>query len=131
MSESQHSGQSSHIQKQTILIVEDDDAIGQVIALTLLHETPYQPVIAYSGHEALRVVQEITPILFILDYQLPSMTGIQLYDQLQRNKGLQTVPSIMMSANLPMAELEKRHILGITKPFEIDELLKAIAQLLA
>lgn len=37
----------------------------------------------------------------------------------------------MMSANLAMAELKKRHILGVTKPFEIDELLMVIAQLLA
>lgn len=131
MFESQHSQPSLQTQKQIILIVEDDETIGQLIALTLLHETPYQPIVAYNGYEALRVVQEITPILFIFDYQLPSMTGIQLYDQLQRQEELQTVPAIMMSANLPMAELGKRHILGITKPFDLDVLLNAITQLLA
>ena len=130
MSEGKHSRFSSPAQKQTILIVEDDAAIGQMIALTLLEETPYQPVIAYSGHEALQVVQGVTPVLFILDYQLPSMTGLQLYDQLQKKEELQAIPTIMLSANLPKAELEKRHILGIKKPFELDVLLEAIAQLL-
>jgi DNA-binding response OmpR family regulator len=130
MSEREHSHPSSPIQKQAILIVEDDVAIGQMIALTLSEETPYQPLIAYSGHEALRIVQEIKPVLFILDYQLPSMTGLQLYDQLHKNEELRMVPAIMMSANLPNAELEKRHILGIKKPFELDELFKAIAYLL-
>lgn len=131
MSESQRSRPSSQTQKPTILIVEDDVAIGELIAITLIQETPYHPLIAHTGHEALQVVQEITPLLFIVDYQLPSMTGIQLYDQLQKEERLQTVPIIMMSANLPLAELEERHIPGITKPFDLDVLLDTIAQLLA
>lgn len=131
MIQGQQARLSSQIKKQPILIVEDDIAIGHMIAVTLLQETLYHPYIALSGHEALHVVRDITPVLFILDYQLPSMTGLQLYDQLHRREGLKAVPAIMLSANLPLLELHKRHILGITKPFEIDALLQAIAQLLA
>src|SRR5437016_3630488 len=54
-----------------ILIVEDDTAIGELLTLALAYETPYQPRLVSSGQEALRTVQEVHPILLLLNYQLP------------------------------------------------------------
>ncbi len=116
---------------KTVLIVEDDDEIGKMLVLLLSLETPYQVRLVHSGKEALWAVKEISPVLFLFDYYLPQMTGIQLYDQLHARKEWETVPAIMMSANLPVTELQKRHIPGIAKPFDLDELLQVIEKAVA
>ncbi len=113
---------------KAILVVEDDVSIGEIIALTISEETPFQVCLAYNAQEALKSLHKIIPVLFLLDYQLPSMTGLQLYDTLRTMPEFAGVPAIMMSANLPWPELEKRHIVGLQKPFEIDELLTIVEE---
>ena len=113
-------------QQKAILVVEDDASIGEIIALTLSEETSLQVYLASNGQEALKILREVVPAIFLLDYQLPSMTGLQLYDYLHTLPEFAEIPTIMMSANLPWRELEKRHILGLQKPFEIDELIEIV-----
>lgn len=114
-----------------ILLVEDDRDIGEVLVEAITHESPYQAMLATDGFEALRMAQSIKPGLFILDYQLPGMNGIELYDKLHAIKALVDVPTLMMSARLPRQELEKRKIAGMNKPIDLDEFLQTLDQLLA
>ncbi len=121
-----------HSVRKMILIVEDDEAIGTFLVQVLSQEAPYDVQLATSAHEALRIVREVTPDVFLLDYFLPSMSGLMLYDQLHAMKRLEAVPAIMMSAVLPPEqELKKRRIIGIHKPFDIDELLQTTEQVIA
>ena len=60
--------------QKTVLIVEDDDEIGRLLVLLLSQETPYHVCLVHSAKEALWVVQEVKPALFLFDYYLPSMT---------------------------------------------------------
>ena len=124
--DSPESKPSSRVQPKYILIAEDDEEIGQFLLLTIEQETPYTPVWVATGHDALRVAQEHRPLLFVLNYHMPSMTGLQLYDQLHAILGLEMVPAIMVSATLPHAELKHRGIIGLDKPFDLDELLHLI-----
>lgn len=117
--------------KQTVLIVEDDIEIGRLLVLLISQETPYQVRLVQSGREALRIVHDIHPVLFILDYYLPSMTGLQLFDLLHAKEEWATIPAIMISANLPVKELEKRGIIGLSKPFDLDKLLEIIERMTA
>lgn len=117
---------ASPVQHKYILVAEDDTEIGQFLLLAIEQETPYMPLWVLTGHDALRVVQEHRPLLFLLNYHLPSMTGLQLYDQLHAIPGFETIPAIMVSANLPRAELKQRGIFGLDKPFDLDELLHLI-----
>lgn len=118
-----------HGSGKTILVVEDDTGIGELLTLTLEQETCYQPLLVSSGQEALYVVQAVQPTLVLLDYQLPDMTGIEVYDRLRARKELMAVPTIMMSANAPHYELSKRHLVELEKPFEIDTLLDLVETL--
>ena len=115
---------------KTILLVEDDSNIGEVFAQAIAQETAYLAILVSDGNEALNTVKSIKPNLFILDYHLPRMNGIELYDTLHAIKGLEQVPAIMMSARLPRHELEKRKIIGMNKPIDLDEFLQTIEQLL-
>jgi DNA-binding response OmpR family regulator len=115
---------------KTILIVEDDEYIGEVLVQAIIQETSYFAILVADGQAALHAVMEIKPSLFILDYQLPRMNGIELYDHLHAIPELKLTPAMMISARLPQQELEKRDILGMNKPLDLDEFLQAIDQLL-
>jgi CheY-like chemotaxis protein len=116
---------------KVILVVEDDRDIGEVLVEAITHESPYQVMLATDGLDALRMVEGIKPGLFVLDYQLPGMNGIELYDRLRAIEALADVPALMMSARLPCHELEKRKIVGMNKPIDLDEFLQTLDQLLA
>ncbi len=124
--DSPESKPSSRVQPNYILIAEDDEEIGQFLLLAIEQETPYTPLWVVTSHDALRVAQEHPPLLFLMNYHMPSMTGLQLYDQLHAIPDLKTVPAIMVSATLPHTELKHRGIIGLDKPFDLDELLHLI-----
>jgi DNA-binding response OmpR family regulator len=115
---------------KTVLVVEDDTGIGTFLVQAILQETPHQAMLVADGFQALKAVSNIKPSLFILDYQLPRMNGIELYDQLHATKGLEQIPAIVISARLPKQEIEKRKIAAMSKPFELDDFLHAIEKLL-
>ena len=116
---------------KVILVVEDDHDIGEVLVEAITQESPYRAMLAADGSEALRLVEGIKPHLFVLDYHLPGINGIELYDKLHAIEGLVTVPALMMSARLPQREIEKRKIIGMNKPIDLDELLQTLDRLLA
>ena len=127
----EHQSTKEHVRIKTILVVEDDTGIGEVLVQAILQETSYLPVLVANGFEALKTVKNIRPHLFILDYKLPRMNGLDLYEQLHHIKEFAETPTIMMSAQLPKKELGGRAILGMEKPIDIDDLLQAIDRLLA
>jgi CheY-like chemotaxis protein len=113
-----------------ILLVEDDPNIGEVLAQAITQETPYLATLVSDGFQALNTVQGIKPNLFILDYHLPRMNGIELYDRLHALNGLLQVPALMISARLPEQELAQRNIRGMNKPLDLDDFLQTIEDLI-
>ncbi len=114
-----------------IFIVDDDANIVELLSLAISDETPYRVTAVHDGFEALKIVKDIKPHLFILDYLLPGMNGLDLYDKLHAIEEVANVPTIMLSTNTPTNEIQKRNITGIRKPFSLDELLDTIETLLA
>jgi CheY-like chemotaxis protein len=122
--------------EKTILIVEDDEDLGALILEALQQEgmytgTSFHALLAIDGLEALEIIQNVVPDLFLLDYYLPRMNGLDLYDRLHDMELLSKVPTIFMSANPPFKELKKRNLLSMRKPFNLRELLHTIEWLLA
>jgi CheY-like chemotaxis protein len=118
-------------QKAIILLVEDDVHIGTLLTEMIALGTPYQSVLVSDSLEALHVAREVKPILFLLDYHLPHMHGLALYDRLHAIEELAQVPAILVSAALPHRELEQRKLVGMSKPFSPAKVLGAIHHLLA
>lgn len=121
--------------EKTILVVEDDEDLGMLIMEVLLQEgmyssAHYRALLAIDGREALEMVQNVKPDLFLLDYYLPRMNGLDLYDRLHATEGFEHVPALFMSANPPLKELRKRNLFSIRKPFHLRELLHTIDDLL-
>ena len=115
----------------TILVVESDAEIGSLLLKALSQKPSYQVVLLTHSLQALQVVRGIKPDLFILNYHLPQVNGIELYDRLHAIRGLKHVPTIMVAADLPEEEMKQRKIVSLKKPFGMDELLDAIQRVLA
>ncbi len=120
----------NHTKGKTILIVEDDDAFGEFLCQAISQETPHQPLRVPDGFQALEVIKEVTPGLVILDYYLPSMNGVELYDQLHATRGLEHLPAIMTSPGVLEHDIQDRHIVGMSKPVELSKLLDIIVELI-
>jgi len=115
---------------KTILIVEDDTDIGKFLVQALAAETAYHILLAANGVQAIKDVNTLMPDLLILDYQLPQMNGLEVYDHLHAQETFQHIPALFMSANAPLNEIEKRHAHLLKKPFELDELLQMVQVIL-
>lgn len=115
---------------KTILLVEDDAIIAQLLVQMITQETNHQVFSVPDAPEALDIVRNIKPQLVILDYWLPTINGIELYDQLYHTEGLEQFPTIMLSVNAPLKEIKQRQILYIRKPFDMFKLLETIDRLL-
>jgi CheY-like chemotaxis protein len=118
-------------EKPLILIVEDDEATGEVITLTIEQETPYRSQLVTNGKDALRFLLQsaIRPALLILDYRLPDVTGTELLDRLEQAPGMKSVPILLMSATNRKEEIETRAVAMMEKPFELDEFLNTVQKL--
>ena len=121
----------SRAAKRLILIVEDDTDIGPVILQAITALDRYQAVLVSEGVQALSLVEHITPELYLLDYHLPGLTGIDLYDRLQAQSGLEHVPAILMSADrLACEPASARGIPHLKKPFKLAALFALMDTLL-
>src|SRR5512142_1592212 len=116
---------------KVILIVEDDEDVGSFLVQAIQQETPYHPIWVSDGFAAFKTVHNMKPDLFILDYQLPHMNGIEVYDQLRARQELADVPALLMTAGtgMPRHSLEKRKIVGLSKPLELSAFLEMIDKL--
>lgn len=115
----------------TILIVEDDAAIGGFLERLIEEETPYNTTVISNGLHALEKAPQIHPCLLLLDYRLPGINGLELYDRLQQEEETSGVPAIMMSATLPIKELQQRGIHQLRKPMDIGSVIRMITHALA
>ena len=115
---------------KTILIVEDDPSIGEMFVQTLADENIYKLLLVTSGTQALEIVKETIPDLLLLDYHLPNMTGLELYDQIHMVPHLSRIPAILITAGVLQHDIQDRHIVGMSKPVDINKLLDIIAELL-
>ena len=113
---------------KTILVVAGDADIGAFLHCALLQETAYHVLLAIEGFEALQVTHSITPHLFILNYHLHRMNGIELYDRLHARHHLQATPAILLSTCLPrhQQEITSRNMRGMSIPLELDEFLATV-----
>lgn len=119
--------------EQSILLVEDTPFYSRLIAYLLSQQGLYQSCWAQTGSQAVLFAEQRVRLLFLLDYRLPDMTGIVLYDQLHTLAKREMVLALLLSAEFPSRELEeqvaRRNIGGMRKPFKADEFLLTVERL--
>ncbi len=119
------------LRSSSILIVEDDKNIGEFLKQAIDEYTPYQTIVVHDGFDALETARQLKPCLLLLDYKLPGLNGLEIYDHLQGMEETRGVPTIMMSASLPVEELQQRGIYQLRKPMDIGNAIRMITHALA
>ena len=115
--------------KKTILIVDDEKSIRELLAFNLEKEG-YKVIEADNGIDAVDKALNQKPDLILLDVMLPRMDGISVCKKLRYALNINTVPILMVSAK----DTESDKIVGlemgaddyITKPFQIREVMARI-----
>ena len=109
---------------QTILIIDDDVAIGN-LEQEILEQAGYAVRRAYSGTEALLALQGSRPDLILLDLMLPGLPGEEVLPRIQG------IPVIVVSAKTAVQDRVGLLLGGavdyLTKPFDTQELLARVA----
>ena len=109
----------------TVLIVEDEPAILELIAVNLEH-AGHHVIRARDAEGALGIVRNALPDLLLIDWMLPGMSGVELLRRLKGNPRTQSVPVIMLTARAEEQEklqgLETGADDYIVKPFSTREL---------
>jgi two-component system phosphate regulon response regulator PhoB len=117
----------------TILIVEDEPAIAELITLTL-RRSGHQTVHAESVERAITLVDQAMPDLALIDWMLPGASGVELVKKLRGDKRTKTIPIIMLTAKSEEGDklmgLETGADDYVTKPFSPKELIARIKAVL-
>jgi two-component system phosphate regulon response regulator PhoB len=112
-----------------VLVVEDEAAIAELIAVNLRH-SGFSPTLVFDAEAARREVEAQVPDLILLDWMLPGESGVSLARSWRQQERTRAVPILMLTARTD--EMDKIQGLDagaddyITKPFSTKELLARI-----
>jgi two-component system phosphate regulon response regulator PhoB len=117
----------------SVLVVEDESAIAELIAINLRH-AGFQVVMAADADAAQAQIDRVLPDLVLLDWMLPGQSGVQLAKRWRADPRTRELPVIMLTARAD----ESDKITGLdagaddylTKPFSTKELLARIRAVL-
>lgn len=113
-----------------ILIVEDDDAIRDVVRYALERNGFKNVLTAADGEEGLRLALRDRPALILLDLMLPKIDGLEVCRRLKRDESVCDVPVVMLTAKSEESDIVLGLELGavdyITKPFSTKVLVARV-----
>lgn len=117
--------------KPTILIVDDEEYIAELLSELLVDELECEVISALNGASALALARQHLPTLVITDLMMPRMDGRAFVRSLRADARFNEVPIITMSAARQKPQwVEDEEFLFIAKPFETDELIRVVRGLL-
>jgi len=117
-----------------VLVVEDDPDLGETI-VSFLKDEGLDAKLARDGDQAMRLVDQAGPSAMILDLMMPRRDGFSVLRELRADGRISHLPVIVVTAIFGLSERLYATELGaadyVTKPFELDELLERVRNVLA
>ncbi len=121
--------------KKRVLVVDDEPAIVEMLVELLERDGRFEVRTASTGFDAGVVASDFQPDVIVLDYMLPDVNGNIVCKTVRANPKLEHVKIIIVSGVVNREEIEALLTDGaqefIQKPFEIDQLIGKIADLVA
>ena len=117
--------------KGSVLIVDDDQALSNVLTATLTAEG-YEALSAYDGEQAIGVLCKRKFDLVLLDIKMPKVDGIEVLKFIQKNMPSVKVMMLTGFGDLKLAMQSKQYgaVDFLTKPYDHDEVLGKIEKLI-
>ena len=105
-----------------ILIIDDEDDIREIAALSLESVAGWQVYTASSGAEGMRVAAAELPDAILMDVMMPAMDGPTTFREMQKMPNLAGIPVILLTAKVQGVDQRRFAGLGVTavlfKPFD-------------
>ena len=130
-----HQGEAKSNQSKspTVLIVDDEEAVQQVV-VTTLNRMGYRTVTADNGLEALEMLQQEPVDLIISDYSMPVVDGLELHIRLKEHSPHLEDRFILITGTLFAPEVSRfirdNETLFLEKPFRLTDLVNLVEQAL-
>ena len=119
----------------TKVLVIEDNAMNMELAIDLLRIQGHDVLAARSAEEVMRILQDVTPDLILMDIQLPGMNGLDLTRRLKENRRTRGIPIIATTAYAMTGDHERALKAGcsgyIPKPINIEQFSRVIRNVLA
>ena len=118
--------------ERTVLVVEDDESIRNVIT-DVLEDRGFRVVGAGNGADALARLDDLRPDVMVLDLLMPVMHGWDFMETYAEKTDGDTIPIVVVSVNPALPRSFSRFgVRGVVpKPFDVDDLLDAVEEALA
>ena len=121
--------------EETILIIEDDKFLRELICRKLINEH-FKTEEAIDGEEGLKKLQEVKPDLILLDLILPGLDGFEVLSRIKDNPSISSIPVLILSNLGQKDEIEKGLKLGaadflVKAHFTPEEIIDKIKIVLA
>ncbi len=117
----------------TVMVVDDSITVRKVTS-RLLERNNMHVVTAKDGVDAVAVLHEQTPDLFLLDIEMPRMDGYELATHIRNDDRLKSIPIVMITSRTGQKHRQRAEDIGVNrylgKPYQESELLATIEELL-
>lgn len=118
---------------QTVLIIEDDPVIQDILQLNLIDEG-YDVLSAEDGLEGIQIAKETLPGIILMDIRLPGITGWEATRRLKAEPTTARIPIIALTAQSTAKDLHRCFEAGcdayMTKPIQFAQLFTKIKMLI-
>ena len=115
----------------TALIVEDEPEANKLLGM-LLRLRGYQTESAFTGEEALHLVDKAQPDIIFLDLMLPDLNGYEICKILKSSRGTSLIPLVIVTARVADENRIESFCIGaddyIAKPYTPDQIFQAVEQ---
>lgn len=119
---------------KTILLIEDEEYVCQIVQTSLEVFSNWQIATARSGKEGLAASATVKPDAIVLDIMMPNMDGFDVLKELQADQQLANIPVVLLTSRIDLTEPQEISRLGvkgtIAKPFYVLSLVNQISNLL-
>ena len=119
--------------KKRVLVVDDDEAILEMLTDLLERDGRFEVRVARGGYEAGMLTQQFQPDVIVLDYKLPDINGNHVCQTIRKNPSFSHIRIVIISGVADPDEIAMLRQAGaddfLRKPFQIDELIARILQL--
>ena len=122
--------------KKLVLVVEDEPALREVIALKLGREELVEVAAATNGEDALVFLKKRKPSLIWLDLLLPGINGLEVLEKIRNDADLKNLPAVIVSVSAGEEKVKRAFELGaldyiVKSNNSIDDIIKKVKGILS